>query len=121
MHDQSQPPHERWSAASSKFEIAQGRVVIGTTTKLPVVSALVFPDREVVDAGNAQTHQAVLVELPILVAIAAKPIPAVVVPLVGETNRDAVFPKCPDFLDQPVVEFTLPFTGQECFDGGASL
>jgi hypothetical protein len=43
------------------------------------------------------------------------------VPLVGETNRDTVFAEGSDFLNQPVVEFTLPFAGQERFDGGAAL
>jgi hypothetical protein len=46
----------------------------------------------------------VLVELPVLVAVAAKPIATVVVPLIGETNRNAVFAESPDFLDEPVVE-----------------
>jgi hypothetical protein len=64
-------------------------VIVGTTTKRPVVAALaVSDDREIVDAGNAQPHQAVLVELPILIAIAPKPVTAVVVPLIGETNCD---------------------------------
>ena len=79
----------RWPAASSKSEIAQGRVIVGTTTKRPVVAALAVSDRKIVDAGNAQAHQAVLVEFPILVAVAAKPITAVVVPL-GTRNE----PRC---------------------------
>jgi hypothetical protein len=34
-------------------------------------------------------------KLPVLVAVAAKPIEAVVVPLIGEANRDAVLAKGP--------------------------
>jgi hypothetical protein len=82
--------HEGRSNTFSKSEIAQGRVIVGTATKRPVVAALALRDREIVDAGNAQPRQAVFVELPILVAIAAEPVPAVVVPLIGETNRDTV-------------------------------
>jgi hypothetical protein len=79
-----------------KSEIAQRWVIIGTAAKRPVTPALAFLNRKIVDAGNAQAHQAVLIELPILVAVAAKPIATVVVPLVGETNRDAVFAESPD-------------------------
>ena len=78
-------------------------MIVGTATKRPVVAALALRDREIVDAGNPQPHQAVLVELPILVALAAKPIAAVIVPLVGETNCDAVLSESPDFLNEPVV------------------
>jgi hypothetical protein len=87
----------------SKSEIAQGQVIVGTATERPMVSALALLDRKIVDAGNAEAHQAVFVELPILVTVAAKPIAAVVVPLVGETNRDAVLSESPDFLNEPVV------------------
>jgi hypothetical protein len=73
-------------AASSKSEIAQGRVIVGTATKRPVVSPVALRDGNIVDAGDAQAHQAVFVEFPILVAT-AKPIAAIVVPFIGETNR----------------------------------
>src|SRR5690242_5389907 len=76
-----------------------------------MVSARAVADRKIVDAGNAQPHQAVLGELPILVAKAAEPVPAVVVPLIGETNRDTVLAEGPDFLNQPVVEFTTAICG----------
>ena len=69
----------------------------------------------------AQPHQAVLVELPVLVAVAAEPVAAVVVPFVGEAHRDAVVAKRPDLLDQPVVELALPLARQEGDDGVAAL
>jgi len=65
-------------------------VIIRTATKRPVIAALALRDRKIVDAGNAQAHQAVLVELPILVAVAAEPVAAVVVPLIGKAYGDAV-------------------------------
>src|SRR6516225_9684329 len=91
-------------------------MIVGAATERPVVSALALLDWKVVDAGNAQAHQAVLVEFPILVAVAAKPIATVIVALVRETNRDPVVSESPDFLNEPVVEFALPFAGQERFD-----
>src|ERR1700676_2812605 len=56
----------------------------------PVVQAIALADRKVVDAGNAASHQAALVKLPILVAERPKPVAAAVMPLIGETYRDAV-------------------------------
>ena len=106
---------------ASEAELAQRRVIIGAATKHPVILAVACFDRTIVDAGNAQAHQAVLVELPSLVAVAAKPVAAVVVPLVGETNLDAVLSESLDFLNEPVVKFTLPFAGQERFDRRAAL
>src|SRR5260370_1272986 len=105
----------------SKSEIAQSRVIIGTTAERPVVFALALLDRKIVDAGNTQAHQTVLVEFPVLVAIAAKPVAAVVVPLIGETDSNAVLAEGPDFLDQAVVELALPLAGQKLFDRFAAL
>ena len=86
-----------------------------------MVFAAALRDRKIVDAGDAQAHQAMLVELPILVAVAAKPAAAVVVPLIGKAHRDAVLAEGPDFLDQAVVELALPFACQERLYGVAAL
>src|SRR5438046_175105 len=59
--------------SSSKAEIAERWVIVGTPPERPVILALAFLDRQVVDAGDAPAHQAVLVELPVLVAVAAEP------------------------------------------------
>src|SRR6476646_6028810 len=86
---------------------------------------MIFPlallDREVIYAGNAPAHKALLIEFPVLVAVAAKPAAAIIMPFVGETHRDAVFAEGPDFLDQAVVKFMAPLARQERFDGGAPL
>src|SRR5688500_20195272 len=69
----------------SKPEFGQTRMIrrprLGA---VPVILAVGFFDGNVVDAGVAQAHQPVLVELPILVAVRAVPVVGVVVPLVGE-------------------------------------
>src|ERR1700730_12269906 len=90
-------------------EIAQGRVIVGAAAERPVVFALALFDRQIVDAGDAQTHQAMFVEFPVLDAIAAEPVAAVVVPLIGKAYGDAVLSIGPDLLDQAVIEFALPF------------
>src|SRR5262249_2822962 len=92
-----------------------------TAAERPVIFTLAFLDREVVYAGDAPAHQAVLIEFPVLVAVAAKPVAAVVMPLVGKAHGDAVLAECPDFLDQALIEFAAPFARQKCFDGGATL
>src|SRR5260370_33873144 len=82
-----------------KSEIAQGRVIVGATPQRPVILTFVLFDWQVIDAGDTQVHQPVLVELPVLVAIAAEPIAAIVVPFVSEANRDSVLVECPNLLD----------------------
>ena len=56
----------------------------------PVILALRLGDRLVVDAGVAVDHQAVVVEFPVFVAVAAVPLAGVVVPFVGEADGDAM-------------------------------
>src|SRR3954454_23694540 len=121
--------HAAWEPATlpasrgvaSEAEVAQRRMPVRAAAERPAVLALALPDRQVVDAGEAQPHQAVLVELPVLVAVAAEPVAAVVMPLVGEAHCDAVVVKRPDLLDQPVVELLGPFAGQERLDLIAAL
>ena len=48
-------------------------MIAGAAAKRPVVFALTLLDRQIIDAGDAQTHQSVLVEFPVLVAVAAEP------------------------------------------------
>jgi 2-keto-3-deoxy-L-rhamnonate aldolase RhmA len=103
-----------------KAEIAQRRVTVGPSAEWPVVFALALFDWQIVDTGDAQTHQAILVEFPVLVAVAAEPVAAVVAPLIGKPYGDAVLSKGPDLLDQAVVELTLLFACQEGFDGVAT-
>src|SRR5438552_2730195 len=122
-----QNPGHAWVSISparlrrSKAEIAQTGVVVGAPAERPVVLALALADRQIVDAGDAQPHQTVLVELPVLVAIAAKPGAAGVVPLIGETHGNAVVAEGPDFLDQAVVKFALPLASQKFLDRLAAL
>src|SRR5712671_5827343 len=96
-------------------------MLVRAAAERPMVFALARLDRQIVDAGDAQTHQAALVELPVLVAVAAEPVAAVVVPFIGEAHRDAVVAEGPDLLDQAIVELALPFARQEGLDLGAAL
>jgi hypothetical protein len=103
-----------------KSEIAQRRVIVRTASQRPVILALALLDRQIVNASDPPAHQALLVEFPIFVAIAAEPIAAVVMPFVSEPYRDAVLAKGPDFLDQAIVQLPVPFGCQECLYGSAT-
>ena len=78
-------------------------------------------DRNVVDAGLAAAHEAELVELPLLVAVAAIPVAEVVVPFIGKAHGDVVVREGPYFLDQAIVELTRPFAAQKRLDRLAAL
>jgi hypothetical protein len=79
----------------------------------PEELALAFEDRQIIDAGLAPLHQAPFIELPELVAVAAMPLAGGIVPFVLESDRDPVITKCPELLDQPLIEFAFPLVGQE--------
>src|ERR1700742_1946185 len=96
-------------------------MAVGPAPKRPVIFAVAVLDRQIVDAGDPKPHQPFIVKFPVLVAVTSKPAAAVVVPFIGEAHRDAVIVEGPYLLDQPVVEFAIPFTRQECLDGLASL
>src|SRR5499427_3804778 len=96
-------------------------MIVGPATQRPVILAFALFDWQVINAGDPQTHQPVLIELPVLVAIAAKPVAAIIMPFVGEANRDSVLAECPNFLDQAVVKLAIPLTCQKCFDFRTTL
>src|SRR5208337_1964441 len=113
--------HCNFLGSCSKPEIAQRRMIVRAAAKRPVVLALALLDRQIVDAGDAQTHQPVLVEFPVLIAVAAEPEAAVIMPLIGEAHGDTIIAKSPEFLDQAVVELAIPLARQERLDGLAAL
>ena len=86
-----------------------------------MIFAVALLDRQIVDAGDPQAHQPVLIEFPVLVAVAAEPIAAVVMPFIGKAHRDAVLAKGPEFLDQAIVELTGPLARQKRLDRRAAL
>src|SRR5579872_4781747 len=89
--------------------------------RLPQELAIFGEDGNVVDAGLAATHVAVLVELPLLVAVSAEPIAGIVVPLVLEAHSDVILVECPELFDQAIVEFLGPLAPQKRDDRLASL
>ena len=89
---------------------------VGTTPERPMVFALGFANRQIIDAGEAPPHVTVFVEFPILIAVGAEPVAAVVTPLIGKAHGNAVLVPGPDLLDQPVLELARPFAREEADD-----
>ena len=81
-----------------------------------MVFALALLDRQVIDAGDAAAHQALFVELPVFVAIAAEPVAGIVVRFIGEAHGDATVGERPHFFDQPIIELAIPFAREKCLD-----
>src|SRR5215813_9576657 len=104
-----------------KTEVAQSRMPIGTATRRPMILALRFLDRKVVDGGKPCGHEPVVIKLPVLIAIGAIPVTRVVVPLVSKAYCDAVPSERPQLLDEPVVQFLGPLARQESNDFVSSV
>src|SRR5262245_5304494 len=96
-------------------------MTVGTATEGPVIFALALLDRQVVDAGDAPPHQAVFVELPVLVAIAAKPAAGIVVPFICKAHGDPVVAERPHLLNQPIIELAIPFAREKRLDRLAAV
>src|ERR1700730_3564583 len=100
-------------------------MIIRTAPERPVIFALRLLDWPIVDGSKPQAHQPVLIELPILIAIRAKPIPGVIAPFIAKAHGDTVSLERPKLLDQPIVQLflhlrlrnatisCLPFTNSE--------
>src|SRR5262249_28369560 len=88
-------------------------MIVGTPAQRPVKAAIGDADRGIVDAREAAAHETVFVELPILVAIGAEPVAAIVVPLIGKADGYPVFTEAPQFLDKSIVQLALPLAGEE--------
>src|ERR1700720_2928467 len=90
-------------------KIAQSRMIIRTAPWCPIILALRLLDWQIVDGSKPQAHQPVLIELPILIAVRAKPIAGVIVPFIGKARGDAVSLERPKLFNQPIVQLFRPF------------
>jgi hypothetical protein len=101
--------------------VGLGKSSHGSRPERPTKEPLGFSDGHVVDARLAATHQAVLVELPLFVAVRTLPGAVLVAAFVDEANRDAGVAERPYFLDQTVVALGFPFAFQERLDRRPSV
>lgn len=97
----------------SKAQLAQAGVIVGPTALRPMEFAILRGDGLVIDAGKAVVHIAMVVKLPVFVAVGAEPVADVVAPFVGKAHSDAVAFVRPQLFDQPVVQFARPLAFEE--------
>src|SRR5688572_131173 len=88
-------------------------MVVGASAERPMEFALARRDRQVIDARDAALHEPAIVELPVLVAVGAIPLAAIVTPFIRKPNGNAVAVTRPKLFDEPIVDFLGPFAGQE--------
>src|SRR5450432_1581505 len=91
-------------------------MIVRPPSERPEKLAVGFLHRRVVDAGVAVVHQSLVIELPVLIAVTPVPVAGIVVPFVSEANGNAAPSKCPELLDESVVEFALPLACEEDHD-----
>src|SRR4051812_2377257 len=96
--------------AASGERDARPALVLGPGAEDAPVALL---DRDVVDARLAAAHVALVVELPLLVAVAAPPLARGVAALVLEAHGDPVGGERPQVLAQRVVLLALPLAREE--------
>lgn len=101
----------------SQAKVRESRVVVGASPKRPLVFPVDGRDGEIIDAGDPSLHETSVIEFPILIAVGPKPVPGVIVPLVGEANGDPVALTCPEFLYQAVVKLLRPLPSEELLNG----
>src|SRR4029077_16668344 len=65
-------------------------------------------------------HHPLFVELPILVAIATKPVARIIMPFICKAHGYPVVAKRPDLFDQPILQLANPLAYKERLDGLAA-
>ena len=88
---------------------------------LPAELAFGFLDGQIFDAGVTGLHIAECIELPVLVAVGAKLLAAVVMKFILETHGDAVAAERPEFFLQAIVQLAIPFAAQKLDDLRAAI
>src|ERR1022692_2946468 len=96
-------------------------MIVGPAPECPVVAPLALLDGLIVNTSNAPGHQAMGVEFPVLIAVAAEPLSAVIMPFVRKAHGDAVLLTGPQLLDQSIIQFASPFAHEKRFDRRSPL
>ena len=84
-------------------------MIVRTPSERPVELPISCVDRKVVDACERAAASTLRHQFPILVAVGAEPVAAVIMPFIGEADGDPIIGEGPELLDQPIVELLCPF------------
>src|SRR5580693_5660956 len=87
-----------------------------TRPQRPMILPVRFFDWQIIDRRVAVMHDSRGIELPILIAVGAEPLSRIVVKFVSKADGDSGIVKRPEFLNQAVVEFAVPFAREERHD-----
>jgi hypothetical protein len=99
-----------------KSQAAEARIIVGTAAQRPVEFSLGFLDRQIIDTCVPALHQAVFIELPVLITIRTEPLVSVIVPLVGKPDCDPLIFIGPKLFYQSVVVLFCPFPVKEFYN-----
>src|SRR6185312_12364404 len=88
-------------------------MILRPRTERPVIKPVLLFDREIIDAGVTALHESARIKLPHFVSVRTKPLPGLIVRLVGKADRNSFFIKSPQLFDQAVLEFLRPLPAQE--------
>jgi len=78
-------------------------MIVAATSERPMIFSVAFRSGSVIYARETPTHQTVLIEFPILVAIRTEPVSAVAAPLICKTDSNSIAVERPKLLDQSIV------------------
>lgn len=110
------------TSSDLQTEFGEPRMVRGARpSPVPPHLSVRFADSKVIDAGVAFAHQSVLVKLPVLISVRAKPFAGVVMPLIRKAHGDAIAAKRPELLDETVVKLGAPLLREEVDNLGAAV
>jgi len=70
-------------------------MLIRTMAKRPEILTICLANWQIVGTRQAPCHETLSVELPILISIGLKPIPAIIVPFVSKSDCDPIFMESP--------------------------
>ena len=85
--------------ARSKAKLGKTWVIVRPSPERPTVYPVGILDWQIVDRGKPPLHHAVCIEFPVLIAVRAEPVSAVIMPFISKANGDAVVTKRPHLFD----------------------
>src|SRR6266851_7075062 len=103
-----------WPVGGSKSETAQPGMIVGPPTERPVIFSVILANWQIVDTSVTHRHQALFVKLSVFIAERAEPISRIVMSLISEANGDPIVLKCPELLDQAVIETSSSKFASRC-------
>ena len=97
--NESPPATDGAADRCSKTQVRQAGKVIRSRTITPGELAILLADGHIIDAGFSAAHQAVVRELPVLIAMGTEILASFIVPFILKTHGNSVVGIGPNFLD----------------------